>query len=391
MLWLCIQFPKLPLEALTRAQTPEEKNQPLAIVEKQIIVEANKAAFGCGVISGLSSATALNLCPDLQILSRDRGREQWQLEELALWGGSFTPMVFAKAINPEQGNKYPQLYIELNSCLGTYGGLRPLFNQIQLEIRQMGISHSLGLGPNPSAALLLSQIPTHSQWLQQTQTLPTSTQWKQWINDTPCKLLECDSQTIQKLYFLGFKQIGQLLAAPVSEIEMYFGRAFIGYLTFLSGSPKEPAACYHPPDTLNFKVLPLQTLNNSEQLLFFCNLLLRELYQLLQHRKLSTRLLHWQIKDKKRSISIYTYAPSSALETQELSAHIKLQFEKKLFFQTMQNLHLYLYQLPSKSLTDQGGKPPIAKHSNRENESQRLMKKLTSRLGHHALSHITSK
>ncbi|WP_444902933.1 Y-family DNA polymerase [Microbulbifer sp. CnH-101-E] len=253
MLWLCIRFPKLPLEAFTRAQTPRERSQPLAIVENEIIEEPNQAAFKSGVISGLSIASARNICPGLQIVHRDREREQRQLEELAQWGFSYTPMVSVKAATVEDIHP-PHLYLELSNCLNIQGGLRSLLNQLQQELTQMDIAHCQGLGHSPSAALLLSQLPEHRQWLQQTPYQPTPKQLKYWISHAPSKLLGCDNRTIEELYSRGFKRVSQLLTTPLSEIEACFGYAFLDYLARLSSSLQKPIYNYQPQTDFDGKL-----------------------------------------------------------------------------------------------------------------------------------------
>ncbi|WP_444889648.1 Y-family DNA polymerase [Microbulbifer sp. DLAB2-AA] len=327
MLWLCIRFPKLPLEVLIRAQTTEERSQPLAIVEKQIIVEANKVAFECGVIAGLSSAAALNLCPDLRILSRDRRREQWQMEELAQWGLSFSTMISIKTAKHEEGCSHPQLYLELDSSLKAFGRLRALLDQIPQELKKMGISYRLGVGHNPSAALLLSQLPEHHEWQQQTHMPPTPQQWKQWLKHAPSKLLECNKQTIEQLYYCGFKQVSQLLSAPLSEIESHFGRSFIDYLA---------------------------RLNSSQQKTTTCNLF-QEHGKQIQCRKLNAKKSYWQTGGAEKKTA--SFSVDIFLSQREEQAQKKIALNRKRNY----------------------------------TKSQKLINKLNTRLGQQALSGITIK
>ncbi|USD20534.1 Y-family DNA polymerase [Microbulbifer variabilis] len=326
MLWLCIQFPKLPLEALTRAQTPEERSQPLAIVEKQIIVEVNKTAFEYGVIAGLSIARARQLCPGLQILRRNREREL-QLEELAHWGLSLSAMICIKTAKHEESYRHPQLYLELGNRFKTDGGFRALLHKIQQELTQIGISHRMGLSHSPSAALLLSQLPEHRRWLQQTHTPPTTQQWKQWISHAPSKLLECDNKTLEKLNSHGFKRISQLLSAPLSEIESHFGRSFIDYLA---------------------------RLNSSQQKTTTCNLF-QEHGKQIQCRKLNAKKSYWQTGGAEKKTASFS-------------------------------VDIFLSQLE-----EQAQKKIALNRKRNDTKSQKLINKLNTRLGQQALSGITMK
>ncbi|WP_444900085.1 Y-family DNA polymerase [Microbulbifer sp. VAAC004] len=391
MLWLCIQFPKLPLEALTRTQTPEEKNQPLAIVEKQIIVEANKAAFEFGVIAGLSIARARQLCPGLQILHRNREREL-QLEELAQRVLSSSAMTCIKTEKYEEGYRHPQLYLELSNCLKVHGGLRALLDKIQRELTQMGIGYWMGLGHSLSAALLLSQLPEHRRWLRQTHTPSTTQQWKQWISHAPSKLLECDNKTLEKLYFYGFKRISQLLSAPLSEIERYFGRTFIDYLARLNSSQQEQITCNSLSSRFDKELFFSRPISHNEQLLYPCNFLLPEHSQQRQCYQLHAQRPHWQLQSNGKPASHFnTEALFSQTEMQKLSQESKLQLERISFKKPTHLLRLSCYQLFPQNLEKLRSNPLENKLLNKRRKDQKLINKLNARLGKQALSGITLK
>ncbi|WP_444923179.1 Y-family DNA polymerase [Microbulbifer sp. DLAB2-AF] len=388
MLWLCIRFPKLPLEALTCAQTPEERSQPLAIVEKQIIVEANKAAFEFGVIAGLSITRARQLCPGLQILHRNREREL-QLEELAQQVLSSSAMICIKTEKYEEGYRHPQLYLELGNRFKIHGGFRALLHKIQQELAQMDIRHRMGLSHSPSAALLLSQLPEHRRWLQQTHTPPTTQQWKQWISHAPSKLLECDNKTLEKLYSSGFKHVGQLLSAPLSKLGKYFDRSFLDYLARLNGSQQEQATCYSLSPRFAAELFFPRPISHNEQLLYTCNLLLREQSQQRQCHQLHPQRLHWQLQSNGKPISHFnTEALFSQTEIQELTKETKLQLEGISFKKPIHLLRLPSSQLTSQNFEKLRSNPRENKLLNKKRESQKLIDKLKERLGYQAVSGI---
>ncbi|WP_299587288.1 DNA polymerase Y family protein [uncultured Microbulbifer sp.] len=393
MLWLCIQFPKLSLETLTRALTPSERSQALAIVENHILVQPNNAAVEYGISPGLSTSSARIRCPNLQMLQRHKEKEQRQLGALAQWGHSFTPMVSLKAASPEEGSHPPRLYLELSDCLKTHGGLRTLLNQLQQELKEMGISYDLGLGHSPSAALLLSQLAEHRQWLQQTHVPPTAQQWKQWGSQAPCKLLECDKKTIEKLYALGFNRVSHLLAAPLSEVEGLLGRIFINYLARLSGSLRAPISYYPPEPLFDREIFFATPLNAPEQLLLPCNLLLQELFHQFKNRKAYTGQLYLQLQSDKKSISHFQLESSffSQSEVQKLFAQIKVKIEKSSLDHPIHSLRLHGSQSIPKTLKRLNGSPLESHVLNIENKRQKLIGKLKVRLGKQALSRIILK
>ncbi|WP_444910260.1 Y-family DNA polymerase [Microbulbifer sp. TRSA005] len=368
MLWLCIQFPKLPLEALTRAQTPEEKNQPLAIVEKQIIVEANKAAFKSGIISGLNSATAQNLCPNLKLLQRNREKEQRHREELALWAFSFSPKISISAEDHKEGSHSSYLYIELGSGLKTNDGLRVVLDTMQQELTQIGISHYMGLSHSSRIALLLSQSLEHRQWLLKTHTPSTTQQWKQWIYQAPCKLLECDHKTIKKLYLCGFHRISQLLEAPMSEIEELFGRAFINYLVQLTSDLRKHVYTCQTQLNLGKEFFSSEAQNNPEKLILSPRNLQFVLNYDLRRYSFFPRQLHLQLLKRKEEKEI----------NDSNAGCIQLQLGvQELLTQARSHLE-------NRSILER-------KSSKKEFKKQNLIQRLTSRLGYQALSSIQLK
>jgi protein ImuB len=387
MLWLCIRFPRLPLEALTRAQTPEEKNQALAIMENHLIVQPNDVASECGITPGLSTITARLQCPDLQILQRNRERETRQMEELAQWGFSFTPMVSIKAAKHEESNHSPHLFLELDNCLKAHGGLKTLLAQLQQELIQMGVSYSMGLGHNPSAALLLSQLPEHRKWLQQTYTPPTPHEWKQWMYHVPSKLLECDNKTIKKLYVHGFTRVGQLLARTLSEVESYFGCSFINYLTLLTGSSQEHISLYQSAERFESEIFFPTPRNRPEQILIPASHLLRDLCLQSQRQQFYIQRLHWRFDFEQGKHETLPIKKSLLqLKSQCLIQSIQLQLDGVTFCHPLQSLYLVCNKLHS-----QDQKTLIEGQCNKTQQDKRshqLLTKLRTRLGDQAFSSI---
>ncbi|WP_444930062.1 Y-family DNA polymerase [Microbulbifer sp. SSSA002] len=392
MLWLCIQFPRLPLEVLTRAQQQGEKASPQVVVERQLVIDRNTAASQCGIEAGLSITTALTLCANLQLLQRDPQREQRELQQLAQWGYSFTPLVSPRPASPTSHSESTtaQLYLELSRCPHANGGIRALLEQLDCELEQMGINHLMALGHSPSAAYMLSQLAEHRQWLAQTNTPPSPQQWRQWINSAPSKLLDCDNKTIAKLYACGIKRVSQLLASPLSEVGSRFGHSFVDYLARLSGSRQDPVCLYSPPVEFRSELFFPSPLDSNEQLLFPIGRLLRELCSQLQRRQLYAPQLHWYMvfgQSKEHLISVEVSSPQ--LDLQHLIALTKLQLESVTLEQPIQSIRLscnHLLPLEQK-LRDED----FFNQGNRVQRKRRLLDKLKARLGHQALSGISLK
>ncbi|WP_334078752.1 Y-family DNA polymerase [Microbulbifer sp. M83] len=391
MLWLCIQFPNLPLEALTRAQQAGPDGSPRAVVEKEQVVDVNSSARERAVTGGLTIATACALCADLELLPRDTERESQLLQELAQWGYSFTPVVSPRAASPHSDDgSFACLYLELSGCLKANGGLEPLLQQLRSELQQMHISAFMGLGHSPSAAHMLSQLEEHRQWLAGAKAPPSPQQWRQWISFAPGKLLDCDHKTIAKLYACGIKRVSQLLAIPLSEVGTRFGRDFVNYLARLNGTRHDPVPCYQPPPEFHSELFFPSPLDNSEQLLFPAGRLVRELCQQLQRRQLYSQQLRWKLDFGQQGCKVLSVEISRPqLDPQRLIALTKLQLERLTLEQPVQAIGLTcdrLQPLGQDSVDDD-----LFGEASRVQRSHQLIDKLKARLGHQSLSGITLK
>ncbi|WP_226662612.1 Y-family DNA polymerase [Microbulbifer aggregans] len=395
MLWLCIQFPKLPLEALTRARKQGE-DSPQAVVESNLVVESNPTAEARNVTAGLSIATACAYCPALELLERDRERESQLLQQLAQWGYSFTPVVSPRSSTgsgkkTDRGESNPAcLYLELSGSLKARGGLAALLHQLRKELHKMRIQHFMGIGHSPCAAHLLSQLPEHRQWLAETKTPPTPQQWRQWISFAPSKLLDCNNRAIAKLYASGIKRVSQLLAIPLSEVGNRFGRNFIDYLARLNGTRPDPVPSYEPPPEFHSELFFPSPLDNSEQLLFPAGRLVRELCRQLQRRQLYSQQLSWVLdygSRGKQQVNVDVSRP--LFDPQRLIALTKLQLERVELKEPVQALALHCQQL--RPLESQSLREDFFDEGSKLHDSYQLIDKLKARLGHEALSGVTLK
>lgn len=375
---------------LTRAQA--ENSTPQVVVEKQLVIEHNLAAAQCGIVNGLNITTACNLCADLQLLNRDAQREQLQLQQLAQWGYSFTPVVSLQPAKPASSGESTAalLYLELSGCLTANGGFKALIEQLRSELKLMGIDSIMGLSHSPSAARLLSQLAEHRQWLLQTCTPPSPQQWKQWISLAPSKLLDCDNKTISKLYACDLKRVSQLLAIPLSEVGSRFGRSFVDYLARLNGSRRDSVCHYQPTAQFTSELFFPTPLNSSEQLLFPIRRLLRELYSQMQRRQLHTQQLHWQLdfgQGNTETITVEISTPQ--LEPQRLIALTKLRVGKLPLKHPVQSISLNCNQLVP--LKKELVANDLFGSDNQAHRSQQLLDKLKGRLGRQAISGIALK
>ena len=116
MLWLALNFPLLPLEALPWRRSPS------AVVARGRVRACDRAAAAAGVAIGQKLSTALGLQPGLAIGEGDPVLERKALESLACWAGRFTPTV---SLAPPAG-----LLLEIGGCLRLFGGAAAIVDAV---------------------------------------------------------------------------------------------------------------------------------------------------------------------------------------------------------------------------------------------------------------------
>ena len=93
MLWLCITFPQLPLEALC----PDDAGQPIVVTEcegnARWILCCNSTAEHGGLKTGMNYTTALAMLPNVRMLERKPLTEHYALLRLSSWAYQFSSQV----------------------------------------------------------------------------------------------------------------------------------------------------------------------------------------------------------------------------------------------------------------------------------------------------------
>ena len=150
MLWLCLHFPKLPLEALTSKPSFDEDCLRV-VIEANRVITCDDAVEALGVKPGLKQSTVSGLLSGqpLQLISRQTEQEQRALKQLTQWTYSITPTLTLW--------RDDCLQLEVGRCLLVHGGLENLLKKITTELDRRGFTASVGIGPSQEAAWLFSQ------------------------------------------------------------------------------------------------------------------------------------------------------------------------------------------------------------------------------------------
>ena len=285
MLWLCLNFPQLPLELHARA---EPISSPWAIIEgkgaRKTILQCNDAAAELGIRPGMTPGAAYALAHNLQLRSRDETAERQALESLADWAGQYTSFVSLRSPNA--------LLLEVAGSLRLFKGMAPLLDRIPRQTAELGYATRIGVAPTPLAAWLLArtQIPNiPPKTIMEINQLPAT------LRELPLELLDLEPKQIKTLHGLGLKRLGELLRLPRAGLARRFSPGLVDYLDRLLGNSPDPLEAYTPPPRFVRQLwLPAET-NDREALLFPARRLLLELTGFLDARQAGTQWLHWRL------------------------------------------------------------------------------------------------
>jgi protein ImuB len=284
MWWLCIRFPSLMLDSLSI----RESTEATAIIERQIVLQANPPAVEKGIKNGHSMATALSLHPELQAVERQINREKELLEHVAVWAYRFSPQVSID-------EQLSAVFLEIRGSLKLFRGFNRLFHYLSEGIKKRKLHFYCGLSHNPIASYLISYSDKDPEYYRQSPTKLDSKKILQNLNALPVALLPCRKSVKKNLQSMGLTHIHSVFSLPKTSLGKRFGREFFDLIAYLKNEEKEHRSLFVPPEHFNSSRYFLNGLNNKQQLHPYINQLLTELKNHLRFRQLINRQLNWQL------------------------------------------------------------------------------------------------
>jgi protein ImuB len=233
MLWACLHFPLLPLEALARSDPGQS---PLAIAEgatRPRILVLNAPAHAAGIRAGMDVSAALALAPQLAVQARNRPLEAQALQEIAQWAMQFAP---APSLEGEDS-----VLLEIGGGLKLFGGPARLLAAVHAGLPALGFSAQVAAAPTPTAALMLARA-------QQARTILDSKQLAGELAALPVAVLGCSQQHADTLAEIGVRTVGALLALPRDGLARRFGPGLLDTLDRALGRAPDPRLPFAAPE-----------------------------------------------------------------------------------------------------------------------------------------------
>lgn len=301
MLWLCLYFPRLPLQVYTRAQSKENTRAILVAAQHRVLC-ANDTALQQGIKTGQPVATAHALCVDLHLLNRDPQQEARLLQQIAYWCYGFSPIVSLKP--PDC------VLLEIRGSLTLFKGLSTLLAKLDQGLNERGLDYQQGLGHTPKAAELLARSTPDSSV-----TIVPSPAYQQQLAQVPLSFLAIPAQQIKALESMGLRRFGEILKLPRAALGRRFGMAFLHYLEQTMGERADPQQPIKPEQKFCSSLFYIEGITDKESLIFPMKRLLTELCQFLRSHQLHCSGLSWHLAELHRPAQVLNLRFSQAQNT----------------------------------------------------------------------------
>jgi protein ImuB len=247
MLWLCIQLPRLALEAAAGAA-------PAA--------------------------------------SRQTQLEQAALRQLALWAHQWSSQVACQhPLDPaDNPGGEARLWIEIGASLELFGGRAHLQQLIGTALSTLGYSGALASAPTPQGAALLARAASATS-------AATLAELQRVLAPLALRFPALPAVQLSALHTAGLRRIGELLALPAAAVGRRFGADTLLYLKRLTGTAPDPLPTITPPARFESTQELAGAVTDATALLFPLRRLLGELQGFLRARdqavqQCTLKLLH---------------------------------------------------------------------------------------------------
>ncbi len=379
MLYICLRFPLLGLDALTNTTNV----QPCALVDGGRVQLLNRAAKTAGVTASMSLTTAIALCPELHCRQRDRAREQHYWHQLALWAYRFSDDV---SLSPPNA-----LLLEVSRSLRLFGNLQRLYRTLLSAYRKRGLQLRVGIGNTPMAAELLSRQGIRAATLVNARGELQRPALKNALAAAPSRHLPLAAPQLSVLHNMGLRRVGDVLSLPRKELLSAFDDTMADTIERLTGRRSDPRPRFQPSEHFHTERQFDGGLQQCEQLRLPISAMLRELEIYLRLRQRLNRDLHWSFhfldghhEHWQTPVSLRHFQQPLLLELVMLQLqHVRLPGPVERLTLTCRDF--IALETPAEQLFD------CPEQGRQQDAMQQLFAKLQLRLGEHTIQRLASR
>ncbi len=384
MLWLCLRFPKLPLDiylrgmfssidavtepSATASSIPE--TVPIVITEKHRVLMGNTVAEQLGMIPGMALSTVYALSTEVRAIERTPGLEEQTLQQLAQCTYQFTPQVTV----------YPpdSLLLEIQGSLKLYRDLGNLLRCIEQDAQIKQFHCQIGLAHTPKAAWVLACEKDEMDFFDHQHQVLFQEKLLHRLNRVAIQNLDISDNEKEKMANLGLSTLGEMLALPQAAVGKRIGKSFLLYLQKLVGHCPDPQRAITVTEVFHSSLHFMDGIINSDMLLFPMQRLLIELSHFLTVRQLHCRKMSWLLysfNKQEKIIDIELLCPQN--EYKNFLALTRLKLESLTVTEPIETLILETENFATAELKTQD----LFSDLQEQVDTSKLLDKLSARLG----------
>jgi len=264
MLWVCLRFPHLALDAL-QGSVSSGPVRATAVIEgpalRRHVVFANARAQATGVRAGQPLAHAHALCPALRVLARDETAERQSLEAFAALAYRHSAVVHLRL--PDA------VLFEAGASLKLFGGWPALQRRLRDELARSGFSCHVAAAPTATAAHVFAASPD-ALAIAALPALQTA------LAALPIARGGLDPHTTNALTGMGLRTLGELFRLPRPELTRRIGPDALAHLDRLRGLVADSASRWQPPARFERRIDFEANVDSTAALAFPLQRLIRE-------------------------------------------------------------------------------------------------------------------
>ncbi len=281
MLWIGLYLPRLSIEVFERTLAsdvtgswmgasgyPLADGCCLAVCDHLRVLQVNAPASARGVHPGQKRATALALCPELLIRSRDLEAEHEALEQIACWALQFTPRISLRP--PTERQSEAGLLLDIEASLKLFDGLDRLLTRLRLGLEELGFHARIGGAPTAAASWLFSR---HRDGL----IARSETALDTMLADLPLALFDSLRGRGNALEAIGARCFRDLVRLPRPGLARRFGKAILLEMDQALGLQPQVLPWFHPPARFEARLELLSDVESAEALVFAARRMLLQL------------------------------------------------------------------------------------------------------------------
>lgn len=293
MLWVCVLFPDLPLEALA-----PPSDRPVAVWQtrsnRKLLVSCSGSATQRGLHPGMGLPSALGLVPDLVAMERKPDAEQAAMRDAACWAYRFGAPVTLDA-------QRHAVWVEVERSVSLFGGWSALARRMKAPEDAPQYRKQWGLAPNITAAYLMALARGGFR-----QGIFAPERVAVTISSLPLALLPLPAEALEILSGAGLQRIGEVLAIPRDGLGRRIGKDALAVLDRLTGQIPDAYESFVPPDRYRRRFEFSDPVETTQALLFPLKMMIGEFCRYLYSRDVSVQSFSLRMTDSRKRVSEHT-------------------------------------------------------------------------------------